>query len=229
MIDVLQSSLLFSGLLFGLIHAFDADHVMAVSVMASKKPSLRQNVTYGARWALGHGGVLLLLGAIASFLGYQLPDVIVGYFEQAVGVLLIILGIWLWINLKQQSIEISMHKHGDITHTHLHHHHHNDQRNGHDARSAHAPTMVGVLHGCAGSAPVLALLPAMEQQQHWLALAYLALFSFGVLTSMVLFGFGLAHLQQHLQRWHQTMFEWSRRLLSLSAIGIGSYWLLANA
>lgn len=223
MIDAAQWGLLTVGFGLGLLHAFDADHIMAVSVMASRQPKLRQNLAYASRWSLGHGGILLLLGALATVAGIQLPDSVLTFFEALVGFLLIGLGGWLLLSVKQQRLKLAAHSHGGVWHVHLQ----SDQP--HTDNSAHTPVMVGLVHGLAGSAPVLALLPAIQQGETLVAMAYLTLFGLGMLVSMTLFGYGLTHLQHRLLRWNQRLFQLSRQVLGCVAVAFGGYWLYAAA
>ena len=57
-------SLLLTGLGLGLLHALDADHVMAVSALSNRKPSLQRTLKFSANWAIGHGSVLIMLGLL---------------------------------------------------------------------------------------------------------------------------------------------------------------------
>ncbi|OUS33932.1 urease accessory protein, partial [Oleispira antarctica] len=86
-------SLLVTGLGLGLLHALDADHVMAVSALSNRKPSLKRTLKFSANWALGHGSVLILLGLLFFGLGIALPETIQKLAESSVGVLLIGLGL----------------------------------------------------------------------------------------------------------------------------------------
>ena len=58
------------------------------------------------------------------------------------------------------------------------------------------------------------------------AMLYLVLFSVGVMLSMLVFGLGLANVQQWLIQRYQRIFHISRYSLALSSIGLGSYWLV---
>ena len=53
----------------GLVHALDADHVMAVSVFATRGHGTAQGVRAGLRWSLGHGLVLLAAGLVLVAFG----------------------------------------------------------------------------------------------------------------------------------------------------------------
>ena len=56
------------GFLLGMLHATDADHVVAVSTIVSRQRSLRGAARIGALWGVGHTlTVLLVGGAIILF------------------------------------------------------------------------------------------------------------------------------------------------------------------
>ena len=58
--------------------------------------------------------------------------------------------------------------------------------------------MMGALHGLAGSAPLLALIPVMGEGSLLVALAYLVCFGSGVMIAMLLFGGVLGRLASRL-------------------------------
>ena len=223
-------SLLVTGLGLGLLHALDADHVMAVSALSNRKPSLKRTLKFSASWALGHGSVLILLGLLFFGLGIALPETIQQLAESSVGVLLIGLGLACFWQFHKEKIVLNKHTHehnyGSVEHTHLHVHGHDKKlENTQQVKEAHTPVMVGILHGLAGSAPALALIPAMMQTDLLEATGYLVLFSAGVLFSMVTFGLSFGLVQRKLQQKSVRVFNWSRKVIASAAVGIGFYWL----
>jgi hypothetical protein len=86
--------------------------------------------------------------------------------------------------------------------------------------------MVGAMHGLAGSAPALALIPVVVHGELLTALAYLALFSFGVMLAMVVFGLGLGATQRFLQQRYLWVFNSFRNLVAGASILLGGYWIL---
>jgi nickel/cobalt exporter len=223
-------SLLLMGLGLGLLHALDADHIMAVSALSNRKPSLRRTLKFSANWAVGHGSVLILLGLLFFGLGIALPESIQQLAESSVGVLLIGLGLACFWQFHKEKVVLNKHTHehsdGSIEHTHLHVHDHDKKvESSQQVKEAHTPVMVGVLHGLAGSAPALALIPAMMQTSLWEAMGYLVLFSAGVLFSMVAFGLSFGLVQKKLQQKSIKVFNWSRKIIASAAVGIGFYWL----
>tara|TARA_B110000008_G_scaffold132175_1_gene134307 strand:- start:8938 stop:9645 length:708 start_codon:yes stop_codon:yes gene_type:complete len=225
-------SLLLTGLGLGLLHALDADHVMAVSALSNRKPSLKRTLKFSANWAVGHGSVLILLGLLFFGLGIALPESIQKLAESSVGILLVALGLACFWQFHKEKIVLNKHthehEHGTVEHTHLHVHGHDDTaplENAEQVKEAHTPVMVGILHGLAGSAPALALIPAMMQTNLLEAIGYLLLFSAGVLISMVTFGLSFGLVQKKLQQKSVKIFNWSRKIIASAAVGIGFYWL----
>lgn len=224
-----------AGLSLGLVHAFDADHVMAVSALSSKKPGLKRTLRYSLSWALGHGGVLLLCGLALFGLGLQLPESAVHLAEASVGVLLIGIGLLCFWRFRQQNVQLRAHRHGGLVHTHWHTpgHDRTEQPVGHGDSEAsvarvedrHGPVLVGVLHGLAGSAPALALVPVVSRGQLGIAVLYLGVFSLGVIVAMVGFGLGFGALQHKLQRFNRRLFQVSRYLVATGSVVLGGYWL----
>jgi sulfite exporter TauE/SafE len=215
------------GFSLGLMHALDADHVMAVSALSNSKPSLKTSLLFCSNWALGHAGVLLLSGVLLFGLGLHLPEEFIYLAEVSVGLILIILGLLFFWRIKSQAIRLDEHHHGEVVHRHWHAaDHSNALSNGASVNQAHKPVMVGMLHGFAGSAPALALVPAVSQGNLSLSLAYLAVFSLGVMLSMLLFGLGLGCLQQHLQQRYVRLFNWHRYIIASLSVMVGSYWLV---
>lgn len=210
------SSLLLLGFGLGLIHALDADHVMTVSSLNQRRFSIKQTIAFSVNWAVGHGGILLLVGLVFFGLGYELPAYVRSLAEKSVGLLLIALGACLLYSLHQESLVITTHSHGKLQHTHWHH-------SKPHSLTKHTPVLVGMLHGLAGSAPVLALIPALASGQ--LAIAYLLMFSLAVIFFMLLFGLALGFVQSRLQRVNPIWYRDLRRLLAGGAISMGCYWL----
>ena len=216
------AAILMAGFSLGLLHAFDADHIMAVSTLSSRKPSLKRTLLFSAQWAIGHGGVLMLCGVLLFGLGVRLPEAFVQFAESSVGVLLIVIGAACFYQCYKQKLILVTHYHGDVKHTHwcL-----DDIE--HKQKNEHTPTFVGMLHGLAGSAPALAVIPMAGQGQFSIAMLYLVLFSIGVLLSMTVFGLGLGTLQKKLKVFDVRIFQFSRYLVSIMSIALGGYWLTA--
>jgi cytochrome c biogenesis protein CcdA len=212
------------GLAFGLglLHALDADHILAVSSLASRDPGARRRPwRFCLRWALGHGLTLLLLGTLAWGIGAGLPVALSRYAETGVGLLLIGMGAWVWRDVRRQSLQLRFHSHRDLPR----HAHWQPPALGGNPQHDHGATLVGALHGTAGSAPLLALLPIATQQSPGPGLLYLALFSLGTLSAMLLFGGLLGVLFGRVARWGAQGLHLLRRVLALGSVAAGLYLL----
>ena len=145
----------------GLLHALDADHIMAVSGLAARRPSLRNSLRFCARWAIGHGLTLLLIGGAVLLLGMAIPEQFSALAEAFIGVVLIVIGIWILWDLLRSRAHLHFHDHDDLPrHAHWHaHHSHSIPHNTDTHQHQHSAVLVGILHGAAGSAPLLALIP----------------------------------------------------------------------
>ncbi len=223
LVDWLPSIVIGFGL--GFMHALDADHVMAVSALSNQRPSMRRTLFFSAYWALGHSVVLLLSGILLFGLGFAVPHSLQYIAELGVGLLLIALGLNCLWRFRRENISLHTHRHGDIVHTHWQDPNHNVARVDCTDHEAHKPVMVGLLHGLAGSAPALALIPAVAQGQVSSALTYLLLFSLGVMLSMIFFGLGFGRLQKFLEQRYTKLFRGSRYALAMASILLGGFWL----
>lgn len=222
-------SLLLLALGLGMLHALDADHIMAVTSLSCQKPDKRQSLYFCGRWALGHGAAILLVGVAVLFVGMAIPQQLSHYAESLVGVVLIALGAYVLWDIWRQRLHLHVHQHeGMVRHAHWHRHADENNKDGVAVhKHNHAPVLVGVLHGTAGSAPLLALLPLSQMSSPWVGLAYLLLFGVGVFFAMLLFGGALGQLFGLAHKWGQKFINGLRVLVSLVSIGFGTSLLFA--
>ncbi|MEJ2398091.1 MAG: urease accessory protein [Gammaproteobacteria bacterium] len=225
--------LLTLGLGLGMIHALDADHIMAVTGLVSGRPSRRIAVSFCFRWAMGHGMSLMAFGIGVYFLGMALPTSVSAVAERAVGGVLIAIGLWVLWDLWGRGAHLHFHRHDDLPkHAHWHEHTHAEHaaQDHHKVphRHGHKATMVGLLHGTAGSAPLLAIIPVSQHAPPWVALAYLLIFSFGVLLTMLAFGGVLGTVFHWLGQRGQRIVPWLRGTVAFGAMGLGVFWLVGG-
>lgn len=214
--------LLATGFGLGLLHALDPDHVLAVANLDRGRTGTGRWASLGfcARWALGHGTALLVIGALVLVGGMAIPEPLSGWAEYAVGWVLIVLGMGaLWSALAGEA-PVRWHRHDEPAHLHV------AGLPAHHGRSAVA---VGLLHGAAGSASLLALVPLAGATSPWTGLGYLLTFGAGVLVAMLAFGgllgSGLSALQNHRPRIALAL----RVALALAAMALGVVWLQGGA
>lgn len=85
--------LLFAAL-FGFAHAFEADHLLAVSNIVTKRDSLLLAIKDGIAWGLGHTSMIFLIGMIIIVGKIAITEQTFHYFEATVGLVLVSLGIF---------------------------------------------------------------------------------------------------------------------------------------
>lgn len=213
----------------GLVHALDADHILAVSTLASRKNGEPASPWHFClRWALGHGLILFVIGGAVLVVGSAVPTALSVYAEAVVGAVLVIMGVWVFFDLRRQSLSLAFHRHAPGPQQHQgrwHAHWHRPSQRS-TAAHDHSATLVGALHGAAGSAPLLAIVPLVTHHSAWWGMLYLALFSVGVLASMLLFGGVLGVFFQRLVRWDARLVDLARAGIAGGSVLAGCYVLL---
>src|SRR5213596_3137424 len=180
------------GLLLGFRHAFEPDHLAAVSTLATRQGKLLDACRLGVAWAVGHSlSVGVVVGAIMLF-GLQLPRRLWPAADFLVGLLLIGLGASVLVRYVRGRWHLHVHAHDGGPHLHLHSH-------AHDAAHAHAhpqgdarrSLVFGLLHGLAGSAAILVLLVAAAPTRV-AQVAYFVAFAIGTMIGMLVVSVSLA-------------------------------------
>jgi ABC-type nickel/cobalt efflux system permease component RcnA len=183
------------GLVFGLKHATEVDHVVAITTIVSRHRNVFRSAIVGALWGAGHSASLMIIGVIVLSLRVAIPERVNGWLEFGVALMIIGLGISaLWrSSRKNGEVHIHQHSHNGLSHTHVHFH---EQENKHTPSShtphSHAvsrvgwkPVLVGMMHGLAGSG-ALTLLVLTQISSPWLGMFYVATFGFGSIVGMFL-------------------------------------------
>ena len=181
-------SLLALGFLLGLKHALDADHIAAMTSLATRSRGLRTTLRVAGAWGVGHASILVLFGTVLVLLGATLPPAVASWLEAAVGVMLILLGVGVLRRLRGKHIHAHEHEHDGERHAHLHIHEEGrpEHVHGHARGLAARALVVGCVHGLAGTAGLI-LLAAPAMQSSTRAIAYLVVFGAGTIIGMMLF------------------------------------------
>jgi len=184
-------SLLSLGFLFGIAHAFEADHIAAVSSLVSGRSSRAAMVRAGAFWGLGHTLSLLSVGAIVMIFGLTIGPNLSHSLELTVGLMLILLGGHVLYRLRRDRVHFHSHTHANGE-RHLHLHSHQSATAPHEAlkhqhphpdRAAHRSLFVGMTHGLAGSAAMV-VAAAAAFQSVVAGLGYILVFGAGSILGM---------------------------------------------
>ena len=185
-------TLLGLGLVLGLRHALDTDHLAAVSTVLAQRPSLRASGLIGLSWGLGHTVVLLLVGAVVLVLRVQIPEPFVLVAEFGVGAMLVLLGGMLGMRLIRERWHLHRHDHDGEEHVHLHSHAlAENHRHKHWWRDSVRPFCIGMAHGLAGSAALL-LIVLSSARSVLEGLTYIAVFGLGSIIGMMLVGIAVS-------------------------------------
>jgi len=182
------------GLLLGFRHAFEPDHLAAVSTLATRQGRLLDACRLGLAWALGHTtSVGVVVGAIILF-GLRLPDRLWPAADLLVALLLIGLGGTVILRYARGRWHLHVHSHAGDPHLHLHNHAQGTaHEHAHPQGDARRSLGFGLLHGLAGSAAILVLLVAAAPTR-MAQLAYFVAFAIGTMIGMLAVSLTLATL-----------------------------------
>ncbi len=162
-------ALLGLGLVLGLRHAADPDHVVAVTAITARTRRLLPAAWLGVMWGIGHTLTLFVVGSVIILFNVVVPPRVGLAFELAVAIALVVVGL---LNLRGKPA-----------------------RSGLDDPAPRLPAArafgVGLVHGLAGSAAVTLLVLATVRDPRW-ACGYLLVFGAGTLLGMVLITTGVA-------------------------------------
>ena len=88
------TGILLLGLVTGLRHSMEADHVAAVlSVVASNHKNIKRASMLGAIWGLGHTTSLFIAGLLVLLLAVNISETVSSRLEFGVGIMLLFLGV----------------------------------------------------------------------------------------------------------------------------------------
>ncbi len=198
MTDISIGATLALGLVLGLRHALDADHVAAVATLVEGQGALRRAALTGFVWGVGHAVTLGIVGGLLVALRVTVPERIALLFEFAVGLMLVGLGVRALLAGVRPSLHVHPHEHDGVAHAHLHLHavrhdagstaapHHHP----HPLRGGLRPFLVGSLHGLAGTG-ALVLLVLTTLPTVFLGWLYLGIFGLGSIAGMLLMSLAL--------------------------------------
>jgi high-affinity nickel-transport protein len=182
------------GLILGMRHSTDADHVVAISTIVSKQRSIRNAAFIGSVWGVGHTITIFVVGSLIILFGVEIPPRLGLTMEFSVAVMLILLGI---LNLtgviqkvtarftpaivspedspsqerKERSTKrVERFLEGSVGRFGLY--------------QCLRPLVIGLVHGLAGSAAVALLVLSTIHNPVW-ATAYLLIFGAGTMIGMM--------------------------------------------
>lgn len=185
-----MTPILLLGIVLGIRHAFEPDHLAAVSTLASRPGggSLWSAARLGLAWGMGHTATIGAIVLLVVALGVRLPPALWPAAELVVAALLVLLGgvvVWRYARGRWH-MHLHAHNQNELNpHFHLHSHA-RDAGHAHLHATADARRSLGfgVAHGLAGSGAIAVLLVAAAPSAG-LRLAYFAAFGAGTILGML--------------------------------------------
>ncbi|PCI09762.1 MAG: hypothetical protein COB73_04700 [Flavobacteriaceae bacterium] len=225
---------LLAGTLASILHVISGpDHLAAVTplVIEAKRKAWR----IGLSWGLGHLIGMLLIGILFLLFKDFIPvEAISEYSEQMVAIVLIGVGFWAFYRIFKTS---KTHQHPHIhteneayIHIHKHQHDHNEAHQ-HTHKKVVKQNIIssfgiGFLHGLAGVAHFLLLLPVLGFDDKLEGMQYIIGFAIGTVLAMSAYALILGKIATYSKQQHnETFFKGIRFAGGLFAIVIGFYWL----
>jgi high-affinity nickel permease len=208
-----------AGLTLGCIHAFDVDHITAVTVFVSRNPDPKRAAVLGIHWGLGHTTTVLVLGLLSLGLKFVIPPLVQSIAEMLVGALLVAIGVWVLRGvLKRRQIHFHEHTHDGAEHFHFHSHEHQS-----DHQHQHSLFAVGAAHGIAGTASLMVIIPLAVTSSFMVATAYLVVFGFGTIIAMGTLAYLMGKLTVSLKT--KNTLSWIQTAAGAISICVGFLWI----
>jgi high-affinity nickel-transport protein len=182
------------GLILGMRHSTDADHVVAVSTIVSKQKSIRSAAFIGSVWGLGHTITIFIVGSLIILFGVEIPPRLGLSMEFSVAIMLVLLGVLNLTGVMQKMTSYFtpvIPARADLTIP--------AEPNNCRTRTERwidnsigrfgwyqclRPLVIGLIHGLAGSAAVALLVLSTIHNPVW-ATGYLLIFGAGTMIGMM--------------------------------------------
>jgi high-affinity nickel-transport protein len=182
------------GLILGMRHSTDADHVVAVSTIVSKQRSIRNAAFIGSIWGLGHTITIFVVGSLIILFGVEIPPRLGLSMEFSVAIMLVLLGVLNLSGMMQKVTSYLTPMNAGRASTSV-----SAQPNNTKTRMERwldgsigrfglyqclRPLIIGLVHGLAGSAAVALLVLSTIHSPVW-ATVYLLIFGAGTTIGMM--------------------------------------------
>jgi len=172
--DFTLLSILSLGFILGIKHSIEPDHVIAVSTIASRSKRLWHATLAGVFWGIGHTATLFIVGIVLILMRNNIPDKWSMSLEFLVGIMLVYLGITSIFSFRKKSLS-------------LHKHHEQNESHGYSQKAFYnKSSLIGLIHGLAGSAAMV-LLTMSTVGTVWQGALYILVFGLGTITGMLAF------------------------------------------
>lgn len=226
---------IFAGIAAATLHVVSGpDHLAAVTPLAVE--TRRKVWRIGLFWGFGHLIGMLFIGLLFLLFRSYIPlEEISQYSELLVGIVLIAVGLWA---LSSLFLKNKKHKHphihdGEEPYIHVHPHEHDnsklDHTHSHEVKvrqNLWSSFGIGVLHGLAGIAHFILLLPVLGFENQFESVQYILGFAFGTVLAMTVYTFLLGQIARYSKKKNKTsLFTTIRLSGGIFAIAVGIYWI----
>lgn len=220
---------LFSAILASILHVISGpDHLAAVTPLAIS--SQKKGWKVGLVWGFGHLIGMLLIGVLFLLFKEVIPiEAISGYSEQLVAIVLILVGLWAFYRIfNEKKKHTQPHTHSD-GYTHIHSYESDSEHHSHKKEMKQnilSSLSIGFLHGLAGVAHFILLLPVLAFETKLEGVQYIIGFAIGTVLAMTAYAFILGNIARYSKKANDRIFFKGIRFAGgLFAIVIGIYWL----
>lgn len=212
------------GVLLGLRHATDPDHLAAVTTLVAggRERAARRASQLGLAWGAGHALTLFAFGLPILLLDQYVPERVQQGAETVIALVIVALAARLLVRWRRGLLHVHAHEHGGVEHVHVHAHadgvsHTHPRR----SRSALGAFGIGLVHGVGGSAGVGILIVASVESTGLavLSLGLLALFT-AISMGMLSTGLGLTLVSRPVR----TAWGAVAPALGLASLGFGIWY-----
>jgi ABC-type nickel/cobalt efflux system permease component RcnA len=212
------------GILLGLRHAADPDHLAAMTTLVAggRDRAARSAGRLGFAWGLGHATTLFAFGLPIVLFNEYLPERVQAAAETAIGFIVVYLAVRLLLRWRRGAFHLHEHRHGEVSHAHLHAHAEGGRHgHPHKSRSPLGAYGIGLVHGMGGSAGVSVLILASIESTTLavISLALLAVFTAVSMTTLTT-GFGLTLVSRPVR----ASFDVVAPALGFTSVGFGIWY-----
>ena len=184
------------GLVLGIRHSTDTDHVVAISTIVTRHRGLRGAALIGGLWGLGHTLTIFVVGCLIILCGVVIPPRVGLSMEFSVGLMLILLGLLNLTGWMQKITACFRSRKGVTRDAGIADLSPMSESNttgksamiaairSHGAYQCLRPLAIGLVHGLAGSAAVALLVLSTIHKPLW-AVVYLIIFGIGTMFGMM--------------------------------------------
>lgn len=207
-------------LVLGFKHSYDADHIVAVSNILRNAKSVRNAFKISLSWAAGHMMTAALITVLLFSLKGSMLASVLGHFEKAVGIMLILLGIY---SIKSA---FKMHSHKHVHDGIMHRHFHIHNKAGVEGHYHRHMLGIGIIHGLASNDELLMLFTAsLGITTLGGIIAGIGIFTIGVVLGMLLFAAIFTY--PLVKTSSEKLYKWISFLTGGTSVAYGIYMVMA--